>query len=646
MATVNSDSPSISNSKQPLVVNRDNSEKIEMSLSTTAAAGFESTGGSKNEKDTNSWDCRTTQVDRIKFCGCCLMPSRLAKFLEIAILITVLLFFVALFLVPIGIHIKESISSSFKEAKCSAYGLKEPSNCDTLAQTVSSNLDSCTPVHYIGSTCKAFLSKWQSCTIGYNEDIFISSSSDQNNKEEQAKFLLEALQSPDVKEDCRIAGTMFVCQFSFPLCNCSNGEEYLPSREFCSYVSTDVCATEWDYAYENGIQTPNCSDFISSGIPINSSTGNMPILNISHCSEDFYQHNGSGPCRPICGSYETYSELNAKIETDTQLAVAVFVLFMGIIVLIASFIRRKIMLIFPSIFLIYLTIGVCVVAIFVIIPKLDKTNSLFCTSKDLLETYKSNSTTYCKVTGAVFQYFFLNMTLWWFFHVMSIFYKIMFPVFAKTHKDKDKFIHIVLLILGVTFPVPGVLLALLVKDWGSYALYSMPTYFCVPRNSNLRYYSLIFPLNILLAIGVCCLVLVFWRLQKHQNIFFRKRNSPLKMTLAEMKLLFFLAYYSLFGLMMMSYFSVISSTQDKYVNSVAEYFECEAFGTHHNYNCSTTYEKYNYVPLAASTYILMGFITIIILIYVVNWRSVANFCVRKLYHYKGKVTNYSIIDDD
>ena len=111
MATVTSDSPSISNSKQPLILNRDNSEKIEMSLSTTAA-GFESTGGSKGQKDTDSWDYRTTKVDRTKFCGCCcLMPSKLAKILEIAILITVLLFFVALFLVPIGIHIREVSSS-------------------------------------------------------------------------------------------------------------------------------------------------------------------------------------------------------------------------------------------------------------------------------------------------------------------------------------------------------------------------------------------------------------------------------------------------------------------------------------------------------------------------------------------------------
>ena len=56
----------------------------------------------------------------------------------------------------------------------------------------------------------------------------------------------------------------------------------------------------------------------------------------------------------------------------------------------------------------------------------------------------------CISTGVVFQYFLLNMTLWWIFHVVSIFYKIMFPMFAKEHKNKDKYIHIVLLVLGKT----------------------------------------------------------------------------------------------------------------------------------------------------------------------------------------------------
>ena len=104
----------------------------------------------------------------------------------------------------------------------------------------------------------------QSCTMGRNNDIYISYSSDQSNKLKLATLLLGALQSPTVKEECKMAGTIFVCQYSFPLCNCSSGEKYLPSREFCLYVSTEVCQQQWELA-RGEIPLPNCSDFISSG---------------------------------------------------------------------------------------------------------------------------------------------------------------------------------------------------------------------------------------------------------------------------------------------------------------------------------------------------------------------------------------------
>ena len=50
--------------------------------------------------------------------------------------------------------------------------------------------------------------------------------------------------------------------------------------------------------------------------------------------------------------------------------------------------------------------------------------------------------------GAVFHYFIVNMALWWFFHVCSIFYKIMFPMTAKQYEKKEKYFHIVLLVTG------------------------------------------------------------------------------------------------------------------------------------------------------------------------------------------------------
>ena len=68
-------------------------------------------------------------------------------------------------------------------------------------------------------------------------------------------------------------------------------------------------------------------------------------------------------------------------------------------------------------------------------------------------------------------------------------------------------------ILGIFIPIPGVLLALLVPDWG-YVVNEFPPFLCFSQNLYLSYYLVNFPLNILSAVGVFLHVLMFWKLHK------------------------------------------------------------------------------------------------------------------------------------
>ena len=70
-----------------------------------------------------------------------------------------------------------------------------------------------------------------------------------------------------------------------------------------------------------------------------------------------------------------------------------------------------------------------------------------------------------------------------------------------------------IVILGIFIPLPGVLLALSVPDWG-YVVNEFPPFLCSPQNLNLWYYSANFPVNILIAIGVSLFVVMFWKLHK------------------------------------------------------------------------------------------------------------------------------------
>ena len=63
-------------------------------------------------------------------------------------------------------------------------------------------------------------------------------------------------------KECRKVVIPFLCQYYFPLYDCSNGDIYTASREDCIDISTGVCASLWsqdiNYVFEDRL--PNCQN--------------------------------------------------------------------------------------------------------------------------------------------------------------------------------------------------------------------------------------------------------------------------------------------------------------------------------------------------------------------------------------------------
>lgn len=118
---------------------------------------------------------------------------------------------------------------------------------------------------------------------------------------------------------------------------------------------------------------------------------------------------------------------------------------------------------------------------------------------------------YALTTGVVLHYFLLNITLWWFVHVCSTFWKIQFPLHARRHKTKQKYAHVVLVVLCLFVPLPGVI-ATLVTD--GYAINRFPPLLCGSTNPKVQYYSLWLVINILVAVGITLVTLMFWKVHK------------------------------------------------------------------------------------------------------------------------------------
>ena len=138
------------------------------------------------------------------------------------------------------------------------------------------------------------------------------------------------------------------------------------------------------------------------------------------------------------------------------------------------------------------------------------------------------------LAGVAVQYFIVNGLLWWLFHLSYIFFGVMFPFVARSWKKKEKYVHLLLLVVGeqyfklncgklwswillhvtgLLFPLPQVIATLTQDDHG-YILTNFPPSFCSPRNSDLLFYSYILVSSLCIMVGIPLLIIVGWTLHK------------------------------------------------------------------------------------------------------------------------------------
>ncbi len=101
-----------------------------------------------------------------------------------------------------------------------------------------------------------------------------------NDASEQAAQFIGALQAFGTPE-CVMAAEPFLCLYLFGGVCDGNGTHFLPTREECLEISTEVCRTEWELAGNAMVTLPNCAilpgqDFITCSMEDSSSSGNTP----------------------------------------------------------------------------------------------------------------------------------------------------------------------------------------------------------------------------------------------------------------------------------------------------------------------------------------------------------------------------------
>lgn len=325
------------------------------------------------------------------------------------------------------------------------------------------------------------------------------------------------------------------------------------------------------------------------------------------CRDGFFKANNT--CLPQCDKFKDNSNDALQVSEEVLAGIGICICW---IILILSIKNHKRMFNFPSVFMLFMVTDYFIAALIVIIAAVDRTN-LLCSSTSLIESY-NNPSVFCVVSGAIYQYTLLNMTLWWFFHVSVFLYKVLFPLHAKQIEKlgRQKYIMAALIFLGFLLPLPGIVISLSTEEY-EYRLVQFPPSVCSPYG-EIKFYFTILVINVLVEIGVCFLIIIFWVLHKHKCLY-------LKLSAVETKTVVVFCSFIIFAVYNIIYLSVRKAHTEKLINGLRSYFECEAFGYTSGKCDREMFEQYTNPYARAMVYLLMSLIPLSVLIYVINWRS-------------------------
>ena len=119
--------------------------------------------------------------------------------------------------------------------------------------------------------------------------------------------------------------------------------------------------------------------------------------------------------------------------------------------------------------------------------------------------------------------------MFWFCNVSILFWKIRFPFHSRSlqiaNRVKYKCIHITVITLCILVPFIPVIATMSQNAYGKsaaeavkgglgFGIVRFPPFFCLGKNADTTFYSLILPIIVILMVGMTMLITLFWTIHK------------------------------------------------------------------------------------------------------------------------------------
>ncbi|XP_065889434.1 uncharacterized protein [Dysidea avara] len=427
-----------------------------------------------------------------------------------------------------------------------------------------------------------------------------------------------------VSEQCAEVVLPFLCQYIHPPCD-GNGSVNLISQEQCSNIRDVVCADEWRLAMGTSSSSllPVCEHF--SGVDnITGDNTTQTIPQPIQCNYQFKEY--CGLCRPLCGEFSLHSVQSKFVERIAIITTAVLAFIGGILVFIAAIIRRKVMMNFPQILVVYWTLCIFIIACLVLITYLGGQERLYCTD-EFLDVALENPSVFCQITGFCFHWLLVLIGIFWLQHLCHLFLKIMFPIWSKKHNDMEQ--SVVLHVMEVSGAVfISILAPVIYLAVSKYTVIRFPPVLCFPSRKVI-FYTVCLPLCVILGSGSILFIIIFWTLVKRKQLI-KKRSSnhfcSIKFGIPEVKILLLSTYFVIVGIVTLVTVSIIIRDSEVTADSLLNYILCQVQGYTSTNSCAAErheLESHLQPGLSSMTCLLLGLLPWSNLLFAVQFTDIS-----------------------
>ena len=278
----------------------------------------------------------------------------------------------------------------------------------------------------------------------------------------------------------------------------------------------------------------------------------------------------------------------------------------------------------------------------------------------------------------------LQLLCWWICHVGILFWKIAFPIQARSLNQSKRTrhtIHATCVLFSLLVPLLPVLVTIghdVVTNGEEgvgtvgFTIIRLPALICTGVDAEATFYSLVLPSILILDVGLTLLILLFWFVHKvrslassrckcththththtqththmhtctctHAHIHMHARthtqqtafvslSNPLKIGRAEKKLLVIIIYLVVLAVVALATFTTFSRTTPLFIKRLLEYFDCEQPGPSSSEPCDKSgLENLNNPIPASITYVLLALLPWLSLIFTVNISELKEFYKR------------------